>query len=188
MEVFKVIEAKSEAELVARILSGDCKAEEELAERYRQGILIVITKATGDPVVAADLCHDTLVRTFRAIKRHRLREPEKLPAFIWGIAQHVVTEHRKKAYKNPTQVITDDQFVDSAPSQFDLLLRKENAEILHRVLNGIRAKYRELLNRYYLAEEEKGSICRDLGISERQFNVTLFRARKQLLKKLKGKL
>jgi hypothetical protein len=43
MEAFKVIDAKSEAELVARIVSGDRQAEEHLAERYRRGVLLIIT-------------------------------------------------------------------------------------------------------------------------------------------------
>lgn len=188
MEVFKVIEAKSEAELVARIMSGDQSAEQLLAERYRPGILIVITKATGDPDIAPDLCHETLLRALRAIRHKRLREPEKLPAFIWGIAQHIVTEYRKKSYKHPTQVIEEDQFVDPALNQFDLLLQKEKRLIIDEALKKLREEDRKLLYRNYIAEEDNERICEDMGISKSQLALKLHRARKRLLKKLKGKL
>jgi RNA polymerase sigma-70 factor, ECF subfamily len=189
MEVFKVIEAKSEAELVAKIRSGDQKAEEQLAERYRRGVLLMVTRDTGDPTIAEDLCQDIFVKTFQAIKQGQIREPEKLPAFIWSLAKFVITEYFRKLRKYKMEVIEDDQFVDSASTQYDQLLQKEKSQIICRAINEVKkAKYRKLLRRYYIDEEDKERICQELGISSRQFNVTLCRARKQLYEKLRGKL
>lgn len=38
---------------------------------------------------------------------------------------------------------------------------------------------REILFRFYIAEDEKDSICRDLGLTSLHFNRVLFRARER---------
>ena len=189
MEVFKRIDAKSEAELVARIISGDRQAEETLAERYRPGVIIIITRACGDSNLAQDLCQDAFVKAFQAIRQGRLREPEKLPAFIWKLAHNIVTEHfRMLSSRGRTIPILDNEFVANGSSPFDLLLEKEKQQIVRQALSELKPlQYRTMLYRYYIDEEDKESICKDLGLSSRQFNVKLCRARKQFYEKISKK-
>jgi RNA polymerase sigma-70 factor (ECF subfamily) len=60
------------------------------------------------------------------------------------------------------------------------LLATEKAGIVRRILNELRpARDREVLYRFYIAEQEKEHICAELGLTSLHFNRILFRARER---------
>jgi RNA polymerase sigma-70 factor (ECF subfamily) len=60
-----------------------------------------------------------------------------------------------------------------------------SAAAVHAMLKELKSsRDRSLLVRYYLQDEDKASICRDLGLSDSTFNVVLFRARERFLELL----
>lgn len=171
-----------EARLVERIISGDQQAEEELNWRYRQGMLIVLANKTSNAAVAEDLWHDTLIAVLRAIKNNKLKEPDKLRAFILGVGKNLVRDYFKMRRGEP---ILDDNFIYPGESALESLIRDENSEIIRQTVRKLKpAKYRELLQRFYLEEQDKEAICADIGMTESQFTVTLCRARQKLGKLL----
>ncbi len=170
------------ADLVSRILSGDQQAEAELVERYSRGVTFIIRRETRDASQADDLYEETFCIVLEKIRHGDLREPEKLSGFICSIARNLVIDHFRKAarQRNLTGIEDAASLPRLAPSQLDELLQREKADLVRRVINDLGSdRDRQLLFRFYIAEEEKESICTDLGLTSIHFNRVLHRARER---------
>lgn len=66
------------------------------------------------------------------------------------------------------------------PTPLESVLRSERAVIVRRVLAEMASERdRQILFRFYVAEDEKDEICNDLGLTSLHFNRVLFRARER---------
>jgi len=170
------------ADLVSRILAGDGQAEAELVERYSRGVTFVISRETGGASAADDLYQEAFRIALEKIRRGDLREPEKLSGFVLGIARNLVIDYFRRAARQESLTEIDEAAPLShpAPSQLDELLRKEQAALVRRVIDELPSERdRQALFRFYIAEEEKESICADLGLTGVHFNRVLHRARER---------
>ena len=169
------------AELVRRIRAGDDAAESELVSRYGRGVTILIQRASSDASAVDDLYQQTFQIVLEKIRRGDVREPEKLSGFICSLARNLVIDHfRKAAARRFTGTVEESRTPDPAPGPLESLLRVEKASIVRRVLAELPSERdREILFRFYIAEDEKDSICRDLGLTSLHFNRVLFRARER---------
>jgi RNA polymerase sigma-70 factor (ECF subfamily) len=62
-------------------------------EALREGLrLLALRHLGGDPEAAAEVAQETIVRAFAALRAERLEDPAKLPAFVRGIARHVLAD------------------------------------------------------------------------------------------------
>ena len=67
-----------------------------------------------------------------------------------------------------------------APEAVNHLLQQEQAAMVRAVLAELDSdRDREILFRFYLADDDKERICRDLGLTAVHFNRVLFRARER---------
>lgn len=178
---------KSTAELVGRILAGDRGAEDELVARYSRGVSRMI-KANGGQLAVEDLCQKTFELVLQKIRQGELRDSEKLPSFILGVARFLALGHiRRLRSGKETQIEPAESLVDPAPDPLDQLLQKETAQLIWQAINQLKSpRDREILSRL-VAEEDQRQIGADLGLNNFQFNVVLFRARERV-KKLYQKL
>ena len=169
-------------EWVRRIIAGDARAEEELVRRYKDGIAIIIGRIVRNESATEDLSQETFRIVLKKIGNGDVHEPERLSGFICGVARNVAIEYvrRMRRFTNQTEIGDAEQIRDSRPDQFEQLWRKERAEIVRRAIGELKAERdREVLSRYYIAEEDKDQICADLGLTSQQFNSVIFRALKR---------
>jgi RNA polymerase sigma-70 factor (ECF subfamily) len=173
-------ELESAATLVSRILSGEATAEAELVDRYKRGISVILMRAAGQRSIAEDLLQDTFRLTLEKIRRGDLREPERLSGFICNIARNLATAHFRRASRQET---LEAQIPLSADADYDplqCLLAAEKAAIVRRILGELPSlRDRDVLYRFYLADQDKEQICLQLGLSSLHFNRVLFRARER---------
>lgn len=184
MEPFGDSDGQYEADLVSRVRAGDKQAEEEIFRRYNRAVTIIINQTWKNCPVTADLCQETFRIVLLRVREGAIREPEKLPAYIWGVAHNLVIEWlRKTASRSHDDIGVAEDIPDPAPNQLDALLQKENVRIVRDLLEELRSERdRQVLFRFYIAEDDKEAICADLGITGDQFNMVLFRARRQYRK------
>jgi RNA polymerase sigma-70 factor, ECF subfamily len=145
-------------------------------------VAILLDRHTSGRPEAEDLFQDTIRLALEKLRRGELREPAKLPGFLAGIARSLAIEHFRKTARRKTEA--DSDAVRDAPfsgsSQFDDLARRESAGLVRRVLGELgNERDREILLRFYLAEEDKGRISADYGLTSLQFNRVLHRARQR---------
>src|SRR5262245_6177057 len=170
------------ADLVTRILAGDELAEAELVERYSRGVAIIIRRDVRNSAVAEDLAQEVFRIALEKIRRGDVRQPEKLSGFMSSLARNLVIEHFRNSARQ--QSLTEDDvskpLADPTPNPLEELLQKERAAIARQIINELKSdRDRQVLFRFYIAEEGKKRICEDLGLTSLHFNRVLFRARER---------
>jgi RNA polymerase sigma-70 factor (ECF subfamily) len=175
--------AAASDDLVRRIIDGEPGADAELVERYGEGMTFLIRRWTRDRDAADDLFQETFRLALEKIRRGEVRETERLPGFLRGLARNLSIDYyrresRRVARETPVDSLPD--LSDDEPGQLGSLLRQEKCQLLRQVLGELpMERDRQILLRFYLQEEDKESIRADLGLSGSDFNVVLFRARQR---------
>ncbi|HKX31654.1 MAG TPA: sigma-70 family RNA polymerase sigma factor [Blastocatellia bacterium] len=170
------------ANLVSRIQIGDQHAETELVERFKHVVMSVIRRKVGDISIASDLYQETFCIVIEKIRQGDLREQEKLPGFICGVARNRVIKYFQRAMQQGPRAESDEtvSLPHPASDQLEELLRKEKANLVRQVLMEMtHERDIQVLSRFYLAEESKELICADLGLTSQQFRLVLHRARER---------
>lgn len=175
-------EAERAVALARRIHAGDADAERELVERYSQGLLYHLRQMTRDPFLADDLHQETFRVVLLRLRSGDLEQPERLAGFILRTGRNLALgDYRRHARRGdfaPAELPAEP--ADPAPGQLDRVLRREAAEAVQQLIGELGSERdREVLLRFHVAEEEKETICADLGLTTLQFNVVLFRARQR---------
>lgn len=170
------------AELVARIVAGDPAAEAELIETYSRGVLCLLRQQTGNRDLADDLHQETFCVALERLRAGELEQPDSLAAFLRSIARNLALAHYRKRARRRTD--EDSESVERASqmraSQFSRMRRLEEAQLVRQVLEELSTERdRQILFRFYIAEDEKAEICNDLNLSSLHFNRVLFRARQR---------
>jgi RNA polymerase sigma-70 factor (ECF subfamily) len=174
--------ANNGADLVRRIVHGEKGSEEELIRRYSQGISVIVNRSAGNYSIAEDLYQETFQLALEKIRNGEVREPERLSGFICGLARNLVIDHfRRDSRQSPCQSRkASGQLPHRAPNQLDRLLEEEKAAVVRQVLSELTSERdRQVLHRFYIAEDDKDEICADLALTSLHFNRVLYRARER---------
>jgi RNA polymerase sigma-70 factor (ECF subfamily) len=175
-------EARASADIVERIRRGDTGAETELWERYCRGLLFLLRRRTHDPDLAQDLRQETFRIALEKLRKDGLDDPEKLAAYLRGIAVHLVSGDWRKRSRQNTRADTEviEQVADTRSDVQTSVSRLELAELVKRLIEELGVERdREILLRFYIREEDKESICTELAITPLHFNRVLFRAKQR---------
>jgi RNA polymerase sigma-70 factor (ECF subfamily) len=175
-------EAEKAVAIARRVHAGDADAERELVERYSQGLLFHLRRLTGDPFLADDLHQETFRVVLLRLRAGELEQPERLAGFILRTGRNLSLGSSRRLVRRGDYAPSDppDEPSDPAPGQLDQVLRREAAEAVRQLIAELDAERdREVLLRFHVAEEEKETICEDLGLTGLQLNVVLFRARQR---------
>ena len=87
-------EGRSDSELIRRA-RRDPASFEELFERHAMPLLQWLFAQTGDACVANDLLAETFARAWRGSQHFRGRHDRSGVAWLYGIARHLVYQHRE---------------------------------------------------------------------------------------------
>jgi RNA polymerase sigma-70 factor (ECF subfamily) len=186
MAISEIPAEKSEEEiaagLVRRVGQGDARAEAELVERYSRGLLYMLRRRAGDPALADDLHQETFRIVLERLRRQGIEDPAHLSGFILQTARNLfLGDWRKRSRRGEGHDLDEaPEPPDPAVGQLDDVLRQEEARQVRRILAEMGTdRDRQILFRFYIAEEDKESICADFGLSSLHFNRVLFRARER---------
>ncbi len=144
--------------------------------------MLILDRHTGGRPEAEDLYQDTFRVVLEKLRAGELRDPSRLPGFLSQIARNLAIDFYRKIRRRKTEA--DSVAVQEATivpsSQLGQMLQGEHAAVVRRMIGEMRnERDRELLMRFYIAEENKDSISADLGLSSLQFNRVLHRARQR---------
>ena len=183
-------ESEVAAELVRRIHMGDARGEADLVERYSRGLLVMLRRTTGDPALADDLHQETFRITIERLRERGLAAQERLAGFLHRTAKNLFVAGYRKTARRKTEGEAEgmEAVPDPASGPLQESLRQEEAALVRRLIGEMETdRDRQILYRFYIAEEDKERICDDLGLSSLHFNRVLFRARqrfKELLERV----
>lgn len=166
-----------------RVHRGDVAAEARFVRHYSPMVRSLLSRLCDDPALAEDLHQETFQVVLVRLRRRRLADPARLPAFLRRTARNLWIAECRKAGRRQTYTGFDGLDRVTAPEQCPLgrALQRDAARRVRRLLADLRFdRDRQLLHRVYLAEDDRATICRDLGLSPRHFNRVLHRARGRL--------
>jgi len=170
--------------LCARIRVGDADAEATLVTRLQSGLRLVASRAAGGDIeLSRDVCQETLVILIRRLRTKGLDDPSALEAFAAQTARNLVIAARRKNRRQRTAA--DSDALAGMPDPRPMVPEEEASGrigvLVRRLLLELPVdRDRAILTRFYLKEEDKSVICRDLNLTELGFNQVIFRARNRL--------
>jgi RNA polymerase sigma-70 factor, ECF subfamily len=176
------LDAAVACDLVRRIAAGEERAEGELVERCGPVLRFLTRRFTRSDADAEDLYQETLILALEKIRHGEVREPERLGGFLRALAKNLsVQRYRRRSYdaERPAAELPDAPD-EGQPDPLGGLLHRERNRLTRALLAELTVpRDREVLFRYYLAEEESGRICEELGIDGEHFYRVLSRARQR---------
>lgn len=170
----------------------DPETERHFFQYFTPLIRATVRKYVRSPELVQDGIQETFTRVLAAVrKRDGVRDPERFGGFVHAVARNVALEilrwHRRF-------VALEDEDGDSN-SLLDLRMREpgpfrsphamaeaaEARERVKKVLAELSSFDRQLLVDVLLDEEDRGSICRRMGISRAHLRILVFRARQRFV-------
>jgi RNA polymerase sigma-70 factor (ECF subfamily) len=179
--------ANPDAQVVAPNLTVppgmDRAAVAALIAKHYTGLRLLILRRAGDPELAADILNQAACTAWEKWQSGQVRRPEEIGGYIFQVAMNLLRNRRRKVADRADRR-ADSEVLGHLPAAADATdrwLEKKIAARVKRVLQELTSpRDREVLVRFYLHEEEKEAICRDLALSPDQFDKVLHRARARL--------
>jgi RNA polymerase sigma-70 factor (ECF subfamily) len=152
-----------------------------LAAVYRDypGLRALILRRVRDPEVAADILQDAAVTTLEKLRSGEIAHPENVGGYLYRVALNHLRNHRRK----DRSALSSADALDEVPASeedagWESVRGRQWATAARQMLEEMPvARDREVLVRFYLDDEDREKICRELRLSEEHFNRVIFRAR-----------
>ena len=172
--------------LVARAKSGDQEAYTALYEATNQELYRTIRAMVRTEDQALDIQQDAYIYAFTHLDQ--LGEPAKFSAWLHTIAvNRTRSVLRKQTALLFSELETEEgsglpELADESPDNSPELAleRKETAELIREILDGLSAGQRLLVGMYYYEQIPLQEIAEDLGVSPGTVKTQLFRSRKKI--------
>ena len=167
-------------DLVKRIIAGDAEAEEILVKQYGRGVRYVLRRETRNQDLVDDLFQETFRIAISKIRKGDLRDPSKVNAFLSSTARFTAIDYFRKASRHDASDIDDIDVAMPGESQLGLLINQEFADLVRQTIDELKnERDRAILFRFFIAQEDKQDICRDLDLTPLHFNRVLHRAKQR---------
>lgn len=173
------MQAGADRELIEASRGGDRAAFAQLIERHQRAVYAVAFAATRDRTLADDVAQDAFVTAWRRLAD--LRDPDRLPAWLCGIARNVARDARKRVRD---EVHEDVAHVAAEMTPYDAISDAECERMVAAALGELPDVYREPLVLFYYEERSLADVARYLGLSAATTQKRLSRGRQYLAERV----
>ena len=123
-----------------------------------------------------DIVQETLSRFFVAAKDEKVRNPDAPGAFLNGICRNVISEYRRRAFRDEPMPETVPEPAARGLQDVDLF---EIRDAIASGMEQLSPRDRRILRAYYLEEKSKEEILKATGMTDENFRVVLCRAKER---------
>jgi RNA polymerase sigma-70 factor (ECF subfamily) len=163
---------------VERLRAGDPSTEQHFVSYFEQLLRIKLRSRMLPSDQVKDLQQETFIRVFAALRKERgVRQPERFGAFVNSICNNVLLEHYRSSGKTQPMEEAHMDIPDKILDLEGMLVTKQSAEHVRRILDGMPKRDRELLRAIFLEDKEKDAVCRELGVDREYLRVLVHRAK-----------
>ncbi len=174
--------------LVERIAARDELAEKELYELLSPGLRFFLARGLPRTEDIEDELHNIFLIVVHAIQRGHIREPERLLGYVRGVLKHRLAAKVQEIQKMRLHVEASDFNLGGTLADVEEEIAKnERKKIAMDVLQGMSAKDREVLIRFYLDDQTPDEICREMRLTETQFRLLKWRAKARFAERVNRK-
>lgn len=182
----------NEKEIIGRVLGGDTEAFSELVTRYEKTVYNLALRMVGDRSDAADMAQEAFVKAWTNLPSYR--GESKFSAWLYRITTNVCLDFLRHKSRRPQVSLStsdDDEerqldIPDHKSMPEELLMKKLGMEAVHRGLERLPPKHRQILVMRELGGLSYSEIAAQLSLEEGTVKSRIFRARKNLCAFLLG--
>lgn len=169
---------------VERLREGDFRTQEHFVAYFSELIQLKLRSRLHSPQAIEDVRQETFSRVFAALHSGKLRQPDRLGAFVNSMCNNVLLEHYRSSSRDTA--LEDEEEKDFPAPTVDVLgaiAARQMGEKIREILEELPERDRRLLREVFLEERDKDEVCRDFGVDRDYLRVLLHRA-KQSFKSL----
>jgi RNA polymerase sigma-70 factor, ECF subfamily len=169
---------------VERLHAGDFRTQEHFVAYFTELIQLKLRSRLHSPQAIEDVRQETFTRVFAALRGGKIRQPERLGAFVNSMCNNVLLEHYRASSRDSS--LADEEQEDFPAKNVDVLgaiAAKQMGEQIREILEEMPERDRRLLREVFLEERDKDAVCSDFGVDREYLRVLLHRA-KQSFKSL----
>jgi RNA polymerase sigma-70 factor (ECF subfamily) len=162
--------------LALRCQLGEAEAFAELVREMERPLLYYATKLLRDENKAFDVLQEVWLTVFRQVRR--LRDPRTLRTWLYRIAHgRIIDRIRQDLSREKIEQERADSFAeaDKGPS-----FRDEDAAAIHRALDALDARHREVLVLHFLEDLSIAEVAAVVGCPEGTVKSRIYHAKKAL--------
>lgn len=182
----------NEKEIIERVLGGDTEAFSELVTRYEKTVYNLAQRMVGDRSDAADMAQEAFVKAWTNLPSYR--GESRFSAWLYRITTNVCLDFLRHKSRRPQVSLStsdDDEerqldIPDPKSMPEELLMKKLGMEAVHRGLERLPPKHRQILVMRELGGLSYSEIAAQLSLEEGTVKSRIFRARKNLCAFLLG--
>jgi RNA polymerase sigma-70 factor, ECF subfamily len=169
---------------VQRLQQGDFRTQEHFVAYFSELIQLKLRSRLNSPQAIEDVRQETFTRVFIALRDGKLRQPDRLGAFVNSMCNNVLLEHYRSTSRDDS---LDDEEQPEIPAAnvdvFGMIAAKQMKEKVSQILEEMPERDRRLLREVFLEERDKDAVCSDFRVDREYLRVLLHRA-KQSFKSL----
>ena len=165
-----------------RVLAGDTGAFEGIVRRWQSPLINLAYRFCRDRGRAEEVAQEAFLRAFRNLASWR--QESAFSSWLFSLATNLYCSELRR---HPLVTLPFDEVREPAdPREIDGGLEERNqSAAIHKAVESLPAKYREVLTLYYFHELDVPAAARSLGLPEGTVKAHLFRARNLLRDKLR---
>ena len=157
---------------------------EQIAELVRQqygGLLSLVRRKLKDRELASELVNEAIAITLEHSRLGRLTELQSIGGYVFRVSMNLLRNHQRNV-DNRLDLRADVATLDALVEyESDNLQAAEIRQQARRVIESLASpRDREVIKRFYLAEDDKQVICQELGLTPLQFTQIMSRARQRM--------
>lgn len=165
---------------VQRLREGDFRTVEHFVNYFGGLLQLKLRSRLRSPQAVEDARQETFTRVLVALRDDKIRQPERLGAFVFSICKNVVREgDRYDQRDTPLEDGNgeDRDFPDRRVDVYGAYATKQTKERVRDILEKLTEMDRRLLRDVFLEERDKDEVCRDFGVTRDYLRVLLYRAK-----------
>jgi RNA polymerase sigma-70 factor (ECF subfamily) len=169
---------------VERLQAGDFRTQEHFIAYFTELIQLKLRSRLNSLQAIEDVRQETFTRVFAALRDGKIRQPDRLGAFVNSICNNVLLEHYRGSSRDDS--LDNEEQPEIPAANVDVLgaiANKQITEKIREILDEMPERDRRLLQEVFLEERDKDAVCSDFGVDREYLRVLLHRA-KQAFKSL----
>jgi RNA polymerase sigma-70 factor (ECF subfamily) len=162
---------------VNRLTQGDGDTETHFTNYFGALLLIKLRGRLRSPQLVEDARQETFLRVLHVLRnKGGIQHPERLGAFVNAVCENVLSEFFRAGSRFQQVPENAVEPVDESASAESQCISEERKSVIRRVMVDLARPDQQILRKYFLEEQDKDEICKEMGIDRDYLRVRLHRA------------
>lgn len=157
----------------------------EIYEKYKKIVIYTVKRFIYDEFIAEDIFQDIFIIIGHNLEHINLDEEKRSRNYIITIARNYCISYLRKEKNSKEDLLEEIESINYSPENpLDNVINKESFQLLQKEIKKLSYKYRMVLELKYINEFEDDEIANFLGITKRNVQMRLYRAKLMLRERL----